>query len=72
MKVMVKLIDEYGVGGFLAVCAASVGENNADIIVSTAHKSKGREWNRVKIAEDFDRPQGRRVAPSHASFAWPT
>ncbi len=31
-------------------------ENNADIILSTAHKAKGLEWPRVKIAGDFREP----------------
>lgn len=28
-------------------------EKNAQVIVSTAHKAKGREWDNVKIADDF-------------------
>lgn len=28
-----------------------------DVVVSTAHKAKGLEWNRVKIAADFRGPQ---------------
>jgi len=67
LKVMVKLIDEYGVEAVLNVCSASVDEKNADIIVSTAHKSKGREWNRVKIAEDFTAPK-EGEEPSHGEL----
>lgn len=67
MRVMVKLIDNYGVGDILLVCAQSVSENSADIIVTTAHKSKGREWNRVKIAEDFEAPK-EGESPSHADL----
>ena len=27
--------------------------SHADYVVSTAHKSKGLEWNRVQISDDF-------------------
>lgn len=58
LKVMVKLIDNYGVPAILAVCDASESnEADADLIVSTAHKAKGREWNKVLIANDFNEPE---------------
>jgi hypothetical protein len=53
LRVMVKMITTYGVEAILSVCASSVNEDSADVIVSTAHKAKGREWDRVKIANDF-------------------
>ena len=67
MKVMVKLIDDYGTDAVLRVCENSVDEKNAEIIVSTAHKSKGREWNRVKIASDFQAPKDGEE-PSHGEL----
>jgi len=30
-----------------------VDEEHAEVVVSTAHRSKGREWDRVTLAEDF-------------------
>lgn len=33
--------------------AGEVAECKADIVLSTVHKSKGREWNNVKLAKDF-------------------
>jgi hypothetical protein len=56
LRVMVKLITDYGTQAILDVCEQSTNEKTADVIVSTAHKSKGREWNRVKIAADFRAP----------------
>jgi superfamily I DNA/RNA helicase len=53
LRVMVNLVTNYGVDAILSVCDASVNEDTADVIVSTAHKAKGREWNRVRIAADF-------------------
>jgi hypothetical protein len=57
LKVMVKLLDSYGVAAILSVCETSCNEDSADLIVSTAHKAKGREWNRVRLADDFRAPE---------------
>ena len=56
LKVFVKLIDEYGVETVMDVANKAVDEKYADVIVSTAHKSKGREWGAVKIGGDFREP----------------
>jgi hypothetical protein len=56
IKVMVKLIDTYGVQTVRDVADAAVPEEDADLIVSTAHKSKGREWHKVRVANDFNEP----------------
>ena len=34
----------------------SADERDAEIIVSTAHKAKGREWDTVRLAPDFKEP----------------
>lgn len=59
LKKWVRMIDNYGTHTILEVCRNSVDERkgNPDIIVSTAHKAKGLEWNRVKIAPDFPKPK---------------
>jgi superfamily I DNA/RNA helicase len=57
LKVMFNLVENYGVPAILEVCDASVNEDSADVIVSTAHKAKGREWNHVRIANDFKEPE---------------
>jgi len=36
-----------------AVNNAVANERHADVILSTAHKAKGREWNSVRLAGDF-------------------
>jgi superfamily I DNA/RNA helicase len=56
LKVFVKLIDEYGVQTVMDVANKAVDEKYANVIVSTAHKAKGREWNAVQIANDFREP----------------
>ena len=64
LKVFVKLIDEYGVETVMDVANKAVDEKYADLIVSTAHKSKGREWGAVKIAGDFREPVNEDGSPS--------
>lgn len=54
----VDVIDSYGAATVVAVIDACVDERDADVAISTAHKSKGREWDRVKIADDFRAPHG--------------
>lgn len=60
LKALVNLIQIHGVGGILDACKLLVDENkgNPDVTVSTAHKSKGREWMRVEVAADFKPPHG--------------
>ena len=55
LAVVVKIIDTYGTDTIIEMCKNCVDEFDADIdvIVSTAHKAKGAEWDYVKIGEDF-------------------
>ena len=54
---LIALINTYK-NGFQSIIwtverANYVNEKEADIILSTIHKSKGREWNNVTIEDDF-------------------
>ncbi|WP_323138645.1 UvrD-helicase domain-containing protein [Streptomyces sp. NBC_01571] len=51
---LIDIIDEYGVDVVLAAVRNLHAEDDAEVAVSTAHKSKGREWPTVKIANDFE------------------
>lgn len=53
LKTWVKLIDEHGVKTMTNAISHLSDENNADYVVSTAHKAKGLEWGRVQIDDDF-------------------
>lgn len=53
LALMVKLVDDYGAQVILDALAGQGREEDADVVVSTAHKSKGRQWSRVQIHEDF-------------------
>ena len=56
LKLMVKLIDEFGPDVIIDALGKMVSEAKADLIVSTAHKSKGRQWSKVRLAGDFPEP----------------
>lgn len=59
MRPFVNVIETHGVNKVLGMayqCLGDKEEDKADITVSTAHKAKGREWESVRIAEDFREP----------------
>lgn len=50
----VKLVEEYGIDTIRdALERMPRTEQDADLVVSTAHKAKGREWDTVKLGKDF-------------------
>ena len=57
LKVIVDLIDRHGPEEIIRLTRQLVPERGADLVVSTAHKAKGREWQRVRIADDFREPR---------------
>lgn len=56
LKVFVSLIDKQGPDMVIDTLDRLVDEHAADVVVSTAHKSKGREWSTVRVASDFRAP----------------
>lgn len=48
-----KIIDEGDVYTVLGRLATHRNVDNPDVVMTTAHKSKGREWDRVVLANDF-------------------
>lgn len=57
LRVLVDLVKTHGEDKLLAMLArCPEDETDANITISTAHKAKGREWNRVRIADDFEAP----------------
>ncbi|WP_328514065.1 UvrD-helicase domain-containing protein [Streptomyces mirabilis] len=57
LQPLVDLVDTHGTDAILSAVAQLVPEQQAEVTVSTVHKSKGREWARVKIADDFTPPK---------------
>ena len=64
MKRAVKILNNYtNLGSRLQQMRKMSVKNqeDADVIVTTAHRSKGLEWNYVHLAEDFIDPLDREV-----------
>jgi hypothetical protein len=57
LRVAVDLIEKHGAEKIIAMVAELTDETQADVVVSTAHKAKGREWKSVRIAPDFREPR---------------
>jgi ATP-dependent exoDNAse (exonuclease V) beta subunit len=53
LRLMVKLINEFGADEIIAALKYMPKESDADVVISTAHKAKGREWDTVRLASDF-------------------
>lgn len=58
LGMLVKLLDKYGIDIVVDALDGLIGEQGADVIISTAHKAKGREWPNVLLAPDFEAPEG--------------
>ncbi|MEU7962401.1 UvrD-helicase domain-containing protein [Streptomyces sp. NPDC049097] len=56
LRVLVRLVDEHGPEAIVTATEQLVSEDTAELVVSTAHRSKGREWPKVRIHTDFRAP----------------
>lgn len=56
LRPLVRLVEEYDPYTLLGAVKRLHDERRAHVVISTAHKSKGREWGSVKIAADFPEP----------------
>jgi superfamily I DNA/RNA helicase len=71
LKTIVKLIDDHGADVIIATTKRLVAEEQADVTISTAHKAKGREWNRVRLADDFFvAAEGETLAPAEIMIGY--
>ncbi|WP_457028078.1 UvrD-helicase domain-containing protein [Kitasatospora sp. P5_F3] len=57
LKTLVGLVDDYGPEHLADAADALASEDAAELVVSTAHKAKGREWTSVRIHGDFRAPK---------------
>lgn len=54
IRPFVNLVQQHGPKRIWAAIKSSESdESKADVVISTAHKSKGREWESVRISDDF-------------------
>lgn len=49
-------MEEHGADTILAAMERLSPPETAQVTISTAHRAKGMEWDRVRIAGDFDTP----------------
>lgn len=54
LKVFVNLVDAHGPEAIIQAVDSLYEEPDAELIISTAHKAKGREWESVRVAPDFE------------------
>ncbi|MGG7579732.1 UvrD-helicase domain-containing protein [Rhizobium sp. Nf11,1] len=53
LVMFVNLVEKRGEKQLMWALNRTVDEEKADLIISTAHKSKGREWKSVRLMDDF-------------------
>jgi len=49
----VNLVEAKGEQKLLGALYRTVDEGDFDVVISTAHKAKGREWSSIRLTEDF-------------------
>lgn len=57
LAMLVKIVDEHGPAAIEAAVNRAVDETQAELVISTAHKAKGREWESVRLTTDFAEPK---------------
>ncbi|WP_381805331.1 UvrD-helicase domain-containing protein [Streptomyces niveus] len=73
LKAIVELVDTYGPQQIIRTVQRLSDEAQARVVVSTVHKAKGREWNRVRIGPGFTPPDDgspRTVHPAAARLIY--
>ncbi len=75
LAIAVKLIERFGADEVVTAIGSAIPEARADIVVSTVHKAKGREWDEVRIGADFNAPTERNgeaatVSPAEAMLGY--
>lgn len=53
LKLLVRLVQRFGWRRIEQAIQRMPAEHNAQLIISTAHKAKGREWDLVRLGDDF-------------------
>jgi superfamily I DNA/RNA helicase len=65
----VNLVEGRGERQLMWALNRTVDEERSDLIVSTAHKAKGREWSTVRLMDDFLRSKPKKQKPEKAQYA---
>lgn len=70
---LVGIVNRVGPGATISAIRNLVPKDRAQVTVSTAHKAKGLEWDRVQVADDFTPPDfeaGEQVDPADLMLAY--
>jgi hypothetical protein len=59
LRLLVGLVEKFTAEVIIDSLGGMIPEAQASVIISTAHKAKGREWDRVQLAGDF--PNGKNL-----------
>lgn len=72
LKLLVKLVDDFGADRIVGSLASMPVQEKATIVLSTAHGAKGREWSSVQLADDFpdDADPTRPIDPSEKRLCY--
>ena len=72
LKLMVRLVNEFTAEAIIEALRNQPKEADANLVVSTAHKSKGCQWASVQIAGDFLPPkeEGAEMTPAELRLAY--
>jgi hypothetical protein len=62
----VNLVEARGERQLMWALNRTVDEEKSDVVISTAHKAKGREWAKVRLMDDFLRSQPGQRQPQDA------
>lgn len=57
LRLLVRLCNDFGPSTIIGALERMPKEQWADVLISTAHKAKGREWYSVKLSDDFPAPK---------------
>lgn len=72
LALLVNLIDQFSPENLIRALEKTwrIKENQADLILSTAHKAKGREWASVRLENDFFHPKSKRYSPEETNLLY--
>jgi hypothetical protein len=57
LLVLVKIVEEHGAEAIVRAVQSALHEDDSDLVLSTAHKAKGKEWGSVRLSTDFAEPK---------------
>jgi len=68
---LVRMLEKWDIKELLDALSEAqyVSEKRADVVISTVHRAKGREWDSVRLADDFAYPSREGMKKSPLAFS---